>query len=198
VWRKSGLETGPFDSAEMVAGFNKNNNVGRSYSEMYRRRSGEGCRGIQRRSSRDPLGVVSRGCHHFYARTRFPATCKGFPNSGHYTFTARSRGTGLMRETWEDRHPKAYKQASSRWRANSSSCESNPKRIGPQLNTGRTTCLIAHWAVGIAMASIALPPPFRRLLLKIRTTPPCAQRLLILSINESRRLFNRGYSCSRM
>jgi hypothetical protein len=25
-----------------------------------------------------------------------------------------------MRETWEDRHPKAYKQASSRWRANSS------------------------------------------------------------------------------
>jgi hypothetical protein len=44
------------------------------------------------------------------------------------------------------------------------------------------------------MASIALPLPFRRLLLKIRTTPPCAQRLLILSINESRRPFTRGYS----
>ena len=43
-----------------------------------------------------------------YAHIRFPATCKGFVDSGHHAFTARSRGTGLMRETWEDLHPKAY------------------------------------------------------------------------------------------
>lgn len=134
-----------------------------------------------------------------YAHIRFPATCKGFVDSGHHAFTARSRGTGLMRETWEDLHPKAYTSFSLQVAgARTVLHASQIRNAQDHINTRRTTCLIAHWAVEIAMASIALPLPFRRLLLKIRTTPPCAQRLLILSINESRRPFTRGFSCSRM
>ena len=94
-----------------------------------------------------------------------------------------------MLETWEDRQPKGIHKlqvAGARIVLHASQIRNAQDHTAITTTAGRTTCLIAHWAVGIAMASIALPLPFRRLLLKIRNTQPCAQRLLILSIDESR------------
>jgi len=62
--------------------------------------------------------------------------------------------------------------------------------------TDRTTLHSSLFTTGLqatAMASIALPLPFRRLLLKIRTTPPCGQRLPILPhVNQRVKTVHQG------
>jgi len=66
-------------------------------------------------------------------------------------------------------------------------------RVKAETNRTASHKFAVDWSAATAMASIALPPPFRRLLLKIRTTPPCGQRPLILPhVNQRVKLFHQG------